>query len=759
MNHERLLAGKKVVPNDAKGSRLLKRMVSDEMPPDEDLNGKPITVRPSVDDIAAVKAWIEAGAPDFNPKVATRAFISNTDILESIHKDLLAANDRSRKFLRYFTITHLYNAGLSDDELLSYRVGLSKLVNSLSWGREVKVPEPIDPAKTIFRIDIRHYGWKETTWERILAANPYGVTYKTTAAKGCYDLCQTTLPHVRADWFVFAASRPPLYHDVLELPKTDLELEKQLRVDVAENLRTEEVARAAFNGSGVSRNNRLIERHKSPYGAYWKSYDFASNVGRQNLFERPLGPGATANLFKHDGGEIIFNLPNGLQAYFLTDGLGRRIDKGPINVVSDPKQADRSVVNGISCMTCHNQGMLLKADQIRDHVEKNAEGFTKAEAESIKALYPVKADFEKLLKEDAERFRKAVEACGAHLSKTEPVYALSGQFEKEIDLKLAAAEVGVTAEDFGKGLGRSPKLARLFGTLRVEGGTVQRQVLVEHFEDLAAVLLPDGTFRRAVDVGPLIPDDKLLTFDLGNNVKLEMVKINAKGKKFQMGSPKEEVDHSNDEDQHEVSFNHDFFLGKFEVTQEQYEAIEGTNPSQFKGAKNPVETVSWDDAQKFVKKLNAKFKDRKVTFRLPSEAEWEYACRAGTTTPFHFGKESNGKQANSDGTIPYGTTVKGPDLQKTTSVGFYEANAFGLHDMHGNVWEWCEDYYGDYKAAPKDGKVQTIKQSREESSERRVVRGGSCYTSSRVSRAAVRFKLAPNSRNQHFGFRVCAALD
>ena len=328
LNHERLLAGKKVVPNDAKGSRLLKRMVSDEMPPDEDLNGKPITVRPSVDDIAAVKAWIEAGAPDFNPKVATRAFISNTDILESIHKDLLAANDRSRKFLRYFTITHLYNAGLSDDELLSYRVGLSKLVNSLSWGREVKVPEPIDPAKTIFRIDIRHYGWKETTWERILAANPYGVTYKTTAAKGCYDLCQTTLPHVRADWFVFAASRPPLYHDVLELPKTDLELEKQLRVDVAENLRTEEVARAAFNGSGVSRNNRLIERHKSPYGAYWKSYDFASNVGRQNLFERPLGPGATANLFKHDGGEIIFNLPNGLQAYFLTDGLGRRIDKG-----------------------------------------------------------------------------------------------------------------------------------------------------------------------------------------------------------------------------------------------------------------------------------------------------------------------------------------------------------------------------------------------------------------------------------------------
>jgi hypothetical protein len=123
-------------------------------PPAEDSNGKPIKDRPTAQDIAAVKAWIDAGAPDFNEKAAARAFVSNTDILELIHKDLIAANQRSRKFLRYFTITHLYNAGLSDDELLSYRAGLSKLVNSLSWGRDVKTPEPIDPAKTIFRIDL-----------------------------------------------------------------------------------------------------------------------------------------------------------------------------------------------------------------------------------------------------------------------------------------------------------------------------------------------------------------------------------------------------------------------------------------------------------------------------------------------------------------------------------------------------------------------------------------------------------------------------
>lgn len=391
--------------------------------------------------------------PDFNPRVAVREFISNPQILEHIHGNLLKANERQRRFLRYFTITHLYNAGLSEEELLSYRVGLSKLINSLSWGRTVKAPEPIDPARTIFRIDLRDYGWKESTWDRILAANPYGITYQTEAARGCTQLCRSPLPHVRADWFVFAASRPPLYHEVLDLPKTDLELEKQLRVDVAENLRTEKVARAGFNASGVSRNNRLIERHESPYGAYWKSYDFAGNTGRQNLFQYPLGPGNTDSFFKHDGGEIIFNLPNGLQAYFLIDGAGKRIDKGPITTVSDPKQDDRSVVNGVSCMSCHHQGMIAKADQVREHIEKNPDGFTKAEADTIKALYPPRDQFDKLLKEDAERFRTAVEKTGTHLSKTEPVYALAGAFEKNLDLKLAAAEVGVVVDEFSKGLG------------------------------------------------------------------------------------------------------------------------------------------------------------------------------------------------------------------------------------------------------------------------------------------------------------------
>src|SRR4029077_17379333 len=139
--------------------------------------------------------------------------------------------ERDRRFTRYFLLTHLSNAGLSEDELQSYRHGLSKLVNSLSWGRRVVVPRPIDEGRTVFRIDLRDYQWNEKVWDSILAVNPYGVAPPTAAAKLCATVTRCRLPYVRGDWFVAAAARPPLYHDVLQLPKTDRELEKLLRVD------------------------------------------------------------------------------------------------------------------------------------------------------------------------------------------------------------------------------------------------------------------------------------------------------------------------------------------------------------------------------------------------------------------------------------------------------------------------------------------------------------------------------------------------
>ncbi|MCE9532218.1 MAG: formylglycine-generating enzyme family protein [Planctomycetes bacterium] len=262
--------------------------------------------------------------------------------------------------------------------------------------------------------------------------------------------------------------------------------------------------------------------------------------------------------------------------------------------------------------------------------------------------------------------------------------------------------------------------------------------------------------NKADPLLPPITKGDETTYDLGNGVKLEMIKINAKGKKFLMGSPKEEEGRPNGdfEEQHEITFGHDFSIGKYEVTQEQYEAIMGYNPAQFKGVNRPVEKVLWNDAQEFIRKLNEKVKG-KAKFRLPSEAEWEYACRAGTTTPFHFGKELNGKQANCDGNTPYGTAEKGPYLKETTSVGTYKPNDFGLYDMHGNVFEWCEDYWGLYKIAPTDGTAQKVKTP----NDNRVLRGGTWFIPPQYCRSALRFIITPLIRVEGIGFRVVATQD
>ena len=192
--------------------------------------------------------------------------------------------------------------------------------------------------------------------------------------------------------------------------------------------------------------------------------------------------------------------------------------------------------------------------------------------------------------------------------------------------------------------------------------------------------------------------------DLGKGVKLEMVLIPAG--KFVMGSPKDEKDRDVGEDQHEVILTKAFYMGKYEVTQNQWESVMGGNPSKDKGAKLPVTNVSWNDCQEFIKKLNAKGKGE---YRLPTEAEWEYSCRAGTKTAYSFGNAIAPKDAN----------YKDANIGRSVAVGSYKANVFGLYDMHGNVWEWCEDWYGGY------GKGAAIDPKGPNSGEGRVLRGGS----------------------------------
>lgn len=242
--------------------------------------------------------------------------------------------------------------------------------------------------------------------------------------------------------------------------------------------------------------------------------------------------------------------------------------------------------------------------------------------------------------------------------------------------------------------------------------------------------------------------------DLGDGTFLEMVAI--PGGTFLMGSPKCEIPwHDEDEEnpyverpQHRVAIA-PFFMGKYPVTQAQYQTLMNTNPSYFKGANRPVEHMSWYDAVEFCNRLSEK---TLRVYQLPSEAEWEYACRAGTTTPFHFGETITPDVAQYNSTYTYKQSIQ-PVYRptQTTLVGNFPANVFGLHDMHGLVQEWCADpWHDNYVNAPTDGKPWDVASN----VFYRLRRGGGCGSYPDDCRSAFRFRDSPNNRKYYTGFRV-----
>jgi formylglycine-generating enzyme required for sulfatase activity len=236
--------------------------------------------------------------------------------------------------------------------------------------------------------------------------------------------------------------------------------------------------------------------------------------------------------------------------------------------------------------------------------------------------------------------------------------------------------------------------------------------------------------------------------DLGNNVTLDMVYIPSG--EFMMGSPKSERQRYEYEGpQHKVTIKQPFYMGKYSVTQAQWQAIMGDNPSKFQGENRPVEQVSWNEAVEFCKRLSEKSGKE---YQLPSEAEWEYACRAGTTTPFHFGETITTDLANYNGNYIYAKEPKGVARKETTEVGSFPPNAFGLYDMHGNVYDWVADssWHKDYTNAPSDGKIQKGGADKKN----RVLRGGSWSGSPGLTRAADRYGGNPDNRYFYLGFRV-----
>ena len=488
-----------VIPGNSENSEFYKRLLG----PTENGLQMPLGSPPLSDAaINTIALWIDQGAPDWDVRHSVD-FIVPDVMLDTIASHLEGLDSFDRRFARYFTLTHLYNSGESPETLRDYRIALSKLVNSLSWGSAVTNPMPIDRLETIFYIDLRHYEWDRTNaWTQIEPMYPYTAAFNPETQTGLLEKMtalraetESQVPFAHVDWFLATASLPPLYNDILGLPENTRELERLLDVDVAVNIRSApgvRVSRAGFNDSGVSNHNRIVERHDARYGAYWKSYDFAGSAGSQNIFTHPLN-------FTHDGGEMIFNLPNGLQAYYLADAVGNRLDVAPTTIVSIPGVRDPAVKNGLSCIGCHTEGMKDFTDSVRAAIEENENPpFNKEEA---LRLYPPQSVLDNRLQTDTEKFQNALAKIGEPFAnedernqffekhENEPVQRFHEAFQAELDVAYAAAAVGLETEAFLTQIREKQSLKDLgLAPLLEENGTVKRDAWTSSFHDVLAAL-------------------------------------------------------------------------------------------------------------------------------------------------------------------------------------------------------------------------------------------------------------------------------
>ncbi len=315
----------------------------------------------------------------------------------------------------------------------------------------------------------------------------------------------------------------------------------------------------------------------------------------------------------------------------------------------------------------------------------------------------------------------------------------------------------------------------------LENESEKLEIRLKAFENLKEhgvdTLLPIVEIKANVWSIRLIEPPLIEKIDLGNDVKLDLIEIPAGS--FVMGAPESEKNSSNSErPQHEVKVK-PFLMGKFPVTQAQWRVVAHLpkinrqlkpDPSRVQGDNRPVERVSWYSAVEFCQRLSILIGKE---YRLPSEAEWEYACRAGTSTPFHFGETIKSELANYNGTSIYADEPKGKSRKQTTDVGKFPPNAFGLYDMHGNVWEWCaDDWHDNYEGAPTDGRAWLDSNERaninlenqsyfdknnENNAYYAVLRGGSWYLNPDNCRSAFRYYSCIAGRNyfyNYYGFRV-----
>ncbi|MGE0212607.1 MAG: DUF4384 domain-containing protein [Parvibaculaceae bacterium] len=484
-----------VIPGNPDASELIKQIASGNMPYDIKDGSNFLAETPTEAEVAAIRAWIVSLKLSAEAACAARDFVDNEEMVNAIANDLDQEPDHRVKGMRYISLANLYNACSTDEEMKVYQQAVVKLLNSLSTNPEVLTLQTVDEHGTLIKFNLDDLNWNEEDWNKIIKVYPYAVKPDVKRYGDLVSRVNTKVPYVRGDWLAFTAARPALYHELLRLPKTAQDLEKSLNLDVKSNIEKFLVTRVASRKSFVSQNNRLIERHNISTGYFWTSYDFEGNKGVQSLFEHPLGPFGD-NAFHHDGGESIWSLPNGFQAYYLNKSNGEQLDKGPTSIVRDKDRKDFAVTNGISCMGCHDQGIRLYIDQVRAHV-LNDRSFSKDVRDKVEALYPVQEEVDRILKTDMQRFQDALKRAGidanAKIDGIEMINALSNHYERDLTLVGVAAEFTIDEKKFEELAIQETEARRVLN--RVKQASIPRDEFEAEFSQILSQVTDDEMIK------------------------------------------------------------------------------------------------------------------------------------------------------------------------------------------------------------------------------------------------------------------------
>jgi hypothetical protein len=502
---DELVKNGKVVPGNKEDSQLFVRMQQQSMPPAFER-----VQRPTYGQIDQVGQFIDELPTDLfgtDDSCETLPFFEQDDQIAAMAQDIASIDARDQPFTRYLTITYSSNAGDCEGvgkAIQRQRYAIFKGINSVSTESTIGIPEAIDANKTIYRIDIRDYNWDRGIdledngsvdfadgWEAIIA-NPltaaYAVEFTGDQADDLVADAATQVPFMPVNAFIQATEFGDLYYALIGATANLFDFELNvLGIDTVAEIADDNLLRGGFSNSGVSKQERVLNRFDQETAggyAYWISFDFDGGIGavglaNESIYQDPID-------FTFTGGEAIFNLPNGLQGYYVANAAGDRLAEAPVGIVIDPAQNNGVVTNGASCHSCHNAGMISFTDTVRQFVIENRTLFDNDTFEAVMNQYPSQAEFQAAMDRDSALHVNSVERAGIPKGTPDPVSRLYLDFQLgNVDLTIAAGELQVTKEVLLDNLQElDPKLINLGD----KDGYVDRLTFTETYLDSLCVL-------------------------------------------------------------------------------------------------------------------------------------------------------------------------------------------------------------------------------------------------------------------------------